>query len=65
MAAAGCAMLGRQEDAHTAFAVFEKARTDAGKEPFTLAELDGWGFKYTEDLERLRTGLRKAGVPEN
>jgi TolB-like protein/cytochrome c-type biogenesis protein CcmH/NrfG/rhodanese-related sulfurtransferase len=32
--------------------------------PFTLGDVNLWPFKLTEDRERLRQGLRLAGVPE-
>jgi tetratricopeptide (TPR) repeat protein len=56
--------LGREQEAESAIETFNGLRAKAGwSRPLTLQfEILGWGFKERTDLERLREGLRKAGV---
>ena len=63
--AAAFGHLGREQEATSALASFnELYRHPAGpKRPFTLAYFDTWTFKVAANRERLREGLRKAGVP--
>jgi TolB-like protein/class 3 adenylate cyclase/thioredoxin-like negative regulator of GroEL len=62
--AASYGQLGDSEKAKTALDTFEEIRSKSGHEPYTLARIDGWTFKYDADRERFREGLRGAGVPE-
>ncbi len=39
-------------------------RAKAGQRPYTLADIGGWPFKDPAARERLRDGLRKAGLRE-
>jgi tetratricopeptide (TPR) repeat protein len=57
--------LGREQEAESAIETFNELRAKAGwSKPLTLQFINlGWGFKERTDLERLREGLRKAGVP--
>jgi len=63
--AAAYGHLGREQEAKSALASFnELYRHPAGpKRPFTLAYFDTWTYKVAANRERLREGLRKAGVP--
>ena len=63
--AAAYGHLGREQEAKSALANFnELFRHAAGpKRPFTLAYFDTWHYKVPANKERLREGLRKAGVP--
>jgi TolB-like protein len=57
--------LGREQEARSAIETFNGLREKSGWTwPLNLqyVSLD-WGFKERTDLERLREGLRKAGVP--
>jgi tetratricopeptide (TPR) repeat protein len=57
--------LGRQQEAKSAIDTFNEVRAKAGwSRLLNLQSINlGWGFKERTDLERLREGLRKAGVP--
>jgi tetratricopeptide (TPR) repeat protein len=56
--------LGREQEAKSAIETFNKMRAKAGLRPYTLADIDDYVFKESADRERLREGLRKAGLPE-
>ena len=56
--------MGKSEDAKIALDTFEEIRSKSGHEPYALADIDSWTFKYDADRERFREGLRRAGVPE-
>jgi tetratricopeptide (TPR) repeat protein len=62
--AAAYGQLGREEEAKSAIATFNKLREQVGQRPYTLAYIDDWWFKDLVARERLREGLRKAGLPE-
>ncbi len=62
--AAAYGQLGREQEAESAIETFNKMRAKAGQHPMSLADLGGWRFKYSAERERLREGLRKAGLPE-
>jgi TolB-like protein/Flp pilus assembly protein TadD len=56
--------LGREAEARSALKTFNELRAKAGmNEPLTVQSIVGWGFKEQKDIERWRTGLRRAGVP--
>jgi TolB-like protein len=62
--AATYGQLGREQEAKSAMATFNGLRAKSGwSRPYTLAHLRGWDFKEQTDRERVREGLRKAGVP--
>ena len=61
--AAAYGQLGRDEEAESAIETFNKMRAKAGEHLMSLADIGGWRFKYSADRERLRDGLRKAGLP--
>ena len=61
--AAAYGQLGRDEEARSAIATFIRLRAKVVQRPYTLAELGRWPFKEPAYLERLRKGLRKAGLP--
>ena len=63
--AAAYGHLGREQEAKSTLARFnELYRHPAGpKRPFTLAYFDTWTYKVAANRERMREGLRKAGVP--
>jgi len=63
--AAAYGHLGREEEARAAAARFDQLRFEkTGREPaFTLADLRYWSIKNEAGLNRLREGMRKAGVP--
>jgi TolB-like protein/Flp pilus assembly protein TadD len=62
--AATYGQLGREQEAKSAMATFNGLRAKSGwSRPFTLQRLRGWQFKEQKDRERVREGLRKAGVP--
>ena len=58
--------LGREQEAKSAIDTFSKMWRQAQKvdSPYTLAKIDFWDFKDPVARERLREGLRKAGLPE-
>ena len=58
--------LGREEEARQAVETFNRLRFElAGKTRlYTIADLEYWSIKNEAGLERLRVGMRKAGVPE-
>jgi adenylate cyclase len=61
--AAALGHLGREEEAKSAIAKFNKIRFDRDfQDRLTLAELDTWTFNKAADRKRLQEGLRKAGV---
>jgi len=67
--AAAYGHLGREQDAISAFATFNELNVKHDpilwKDlPWTLARLSNWTIKDEAGLERLRAGLRVAGVPE-
>jgi rhodanese-related sulfurtransferase len=62
--AAAYGHLGREQEAKSAIETFNEMRAKAGRSSYTLAHLGGWTFKEEADRERLREGLRKAGLPE-
>ncbi len=62
--AAAYGQLGREQEAKSAIETFNKLRAEAGQRPYTLAAVGSWSFKYSADRERMREGLRKAGLPE-
>ncbi len=61
--AATYGQLGREHEAKSAMETFNGLRAKAGSShPYTLQYVDLWGFKEQTDRERLREGLRLAGV---
>ena len=57
--------LGRQQEAKSAIEIFNERMTKAGSSVIlSLQWLDLWPFKEQKDVERLREGLRIAGIPE-
>jgi adenylate cyclase len=57
--------LGREQEAKSAIKIFNERMTKAGSRPILLLRwLDHWPFKKQNDVERLRDGLRVAGIPE-
>jgi len=57
--------LGREREAKSALKMFNERMANTGNR-FTLSLqwIDNWPFKEGRDIERLREGLRIAGVPE-
>jgi TolB-like protein/class 3 adenylate cyclase/Flp pilus assembly protein TadD len=51
--------LGREAEARSALKTFNELRAKAGMNESIV----GWGFKEQKDIERWRTGLRRAGLP--
>ena len=64
--AAAYGHLGREEEARQALARFNDLRINRSEKAkeFTLADLQYWSIKNEAGLNRLREGMRKAGVPE-
>ncbi len=62
--AAAYGQLEREPEAKAAIETFNEMRAEAGRGPYTLAHLAEWTFKESAERERLREGLRKAGLPE-
>jgi TolB-like protein/lipoprotein NlpI len=62
--AAAYGQLGREQEAKSAIETFNNRRLKAQQRPYTLVDIDDWNFKEATDRERLRNGLRKAGLPE-
>ncbi|NNL76452.1 MAG: adenylate/guanylate cyclase domain-containing protein [Desulfobacterales bacterium] len=57
--------LGREQEAKSAIKMFDERMTNAGSRIIlSLQWIDLWPFKERKDIERLREGLRIAGVPE-
>jgi TolB-like protein len=57
--------LGREQEAKSAIKMFNERMTKAGASPIpSLQWIDAFSFKEWKDAERLRQGLRIAGVPE-
>ena len=57
--------LGREQEAKSAIKTFNKRMTNAGASTIrSLQWIDAFPFKERKDVERLREGLRIAGVPE-
>jgi adenylate cyclase len=57
--------LGREQDAKSAIETFDERMAKAGASLIiSLQWIDLWPFKERKDIERLREGLRIAGVPE-
>jgi len=57
--------LGREQEAKSAIKIFNERMTKAGSSLIlSLQWLDFWPFKEWKDVERLRDGLRVAGIPE-
>jgi tetratricopeptide (TPR) repeat protein len=62
--AATYGQLGNEQEAKSAIETFNGLRAKAGwNRPLTLQAVGIWPFKEKTDRERLREGLRKAGVP--
>jgi TolB-like protein len=62
--AAAYGQLGREQEAESAIETFNKMRAKAGQHLMSLADVGGWRFKDSAERERMREGLRKAGLPE-
>jgi TolB-like protein len=62
--AAADGQLGREQEARSAIEMFNNMRLKAQQRPYTLTDIDYWTFKRSVDRERLRDGLRKAGLRE-
>jgi TolB-like protein len=62
--AAAYGQLGREQEAKSVIETFNKMRAKAGEHLMSLADIGGWRFKFSADRERLREGLRRAGLPE-
>ena len=62
--AASYGHLTRKPQGRSAIDSANKRRRKAGRPPLTLAVVDLWPYKEDNDRERLKAGLRKAGVPE-
>jgi len=62
--AATYGQMGHLDEARNALDTFEDIRSRSDHEPYILADINNWTFKYDADRERLREGLRRAGVPE-
>ena len=60
--AAAYGQLGRDEEARSAIETFSRLRAKVVQRPLTLADVGRWPFKEPADRERLREGLRKAGL---
>ena len=57
--------LGQKQEAETAIKTFNERMTKAGSNTISsLQRIDAFPFKERNDLDRLREGLRIAGVPE-
>jgi tetratricopeptide (TPR) repeat protein len=57
--------LGREQEAKSAIKTFNERMTKAGSRLIlSLQWIDLWPFKERKDVERLREGLRIAGIPE-
>ena len=61
--AAAQAQLGNQEEASAALAHFDRLYAQSGEDPFTVSRVEHWAFKRQTDRERVKEGLRKAGLP--
>jgi tetratricopeptide (TPR) repeat protein len=62
--AAAYGQLGREQEARSALETFNELWAEVGLRPYNLADVGDWEFKEPADRERLRDGLRKAGLPE-
>jgi TolB-like protein/Tfp pilus assembly protein PilF len=62
--AAAYGHLGRSQDAASAIARYNDLRVGRGGVPLTVGTAPRCGFVRSADVERLRDGLRLAGVPE-
>jgi len=63
--AATYGQLSREQEAKSAIKTFNERMTEAGASlNISLQWIDLWPFKEHKDIERLREGLRIAGVPE-
>jgi TolB-like protein/class 3 adenylate cyclase len=62
--AAAYGQLGREQEASSAIEMFNNLRLKARQRQYTLTDIDNWNFKEAAERERLRNGLRKAGLPE-
>jgi adenylate cyclase len=64
--AAAYGKLGREAEGPQAVARFYELRVDTAgmQRPFSLSDLKYWSIKDEAGLQRLREGMRKAGVPE-
>jgi TolB-like protein/class 3 adenylate cyclase len=60
--AAAYGQLGREKEAKSAIETFNNVRLKAQQRPYTLTDIDYWTFKKPDERERLRNGLRKAGL---
>jgi TolB-like protein/class 3 adenylate cyclase len=60
--AAAYGQLGREKEAKSAIETFNNVRLKAQQRPYTLTDIDYWTFKKPVERERLRNGLRKAGL---
>jgi len=60
--AAAYGQLGREQEARSAIETFNIMRLKAQQRPYTLTDIDYWTFKAPAERERLRNGLRKAGL---
>jgi tetratricopeptide (TPR) repeat protein len=60
--AAAYGQLGREQEASSAIETFNNIRLKAQQRPYTLTDIDYWTFKEPVERERLREGLRKAGL---
>jgi hypothetical protein len=56
--------LGRKEEAASAIAHVDALRIGSGDKPMALTHHPWLGYRTVKDLERVRKGLRLAGVPE-
>ncbi len=61
--AAAYGQLGREREARAALETHHEGRAKSGFSPWTLEKLYTMGLKERTDLERLREGLRIAGMP--
>lgn len=62
--AAAYGQLGREQEAKSAVETFNGLRAKSGwNNPYTLQQVAVFAFKEQTDIERLREGLRQAGVP--
>jgi adenylate cyclase len=60
--AAAYGQLQREQEARSAIETFNNMRLKAQQRPYTLTDIDYWTFKEPVERERLRNGLRKAGL---
>jgi len=60
--AASYGRLSREQEAKSAIETFNNMRLKAQQRPYTLEDIDYWTFKAEAERERLRVGLRKAGL---